>query len=151
VLVAMRQRFERGCHFLRVLELGKRRAVFLGFAIQRTVVLSGGLVVALDRLVRIVRNALFEHLEIEDADQTVAAFHVMVEKAQRLPRVVSFDPEGDLAEVNREGILIDRVDALADYVARRVTERARRRLFFSGPDLGEFAAHPTRGREKEMS
>jgi len=75
----------------------------------------------------------------------------MVQKAQRLARVVTFDPERHFAQVDRQGILVDRVDAFADHVTYGVAEGGRRRLLFTGADARQFAPQPPGRGEQEMA
>ena len=77
------------------------------------------LVVAGERLVGVVRDALLQHVEVEDADQAVAELDVVVEEGERAAGVVALDPERHLAEVDRERVAVDGVDAVADHVADR--------------------------------
>ena len=56
------------------------------------------------------------------ADDGVAAFDVVVEEVERLAGDVGFEPEGDFAEFDGEGVQVHAVDAVADDVADGLAE-----------------------------
>ena len=62
-----------------------------------------------------------KRLEIEHAEQRVAAADVGVEKAERLARLDRLDPERDLRQLDRHRVAVDAVKAGARDIAQRVT------------------------------
>ena len=109
------------------------------------------LVVAGHRLVRVVGNARFQRLQVEHADQAVAAFDVMVEEGERQALAVTFDPQRDLAQVDGERILVDGVDAVADDIADGLAIVGRARLGLAGAHARQLTADAARGGEQEMA
>ena len=75
----------------------------------------------------------------------------MVEKAERLAGVVSFYPQRHLAQVDRQLVLVHRVNALADDVADGVSVLGGVRLFFAGADFRQLARDSAGGGEQEVS
>ena len=100
------------------------------------------LVVAGERLVGVVRDAFFQNLEVEHADQAVAELDVVVEEGERAAGVVALDPERHLAEVDRERVTVDRVEAVADHVADRGALRLGRGLRLAGAHPRQLLADP---------
>ena len=108
------------------------------------------LVVAGQRLVGLVGNALAQRLQVEHAEQRVAAADVGVEEAERLAGLDRLDPERDLGQFDRHRVAVDAIEALARDVAQRVAIVARR------GDAAGAAARDARGdaprrREQEMA
>src|SRR6266852_5199733 len=81
--------------------------------------LGSFLIIATQRFVGIVGNALFQCLQVEDAEQAVAALDIGVKRAKRFPRFYSFDPEGYFCEFNGHWISVDAMNAIARDVAHR--------------------------------
>ena len=82
------------------------------------------------------------------ADDGVAALDVVVEKVERLAGIVGLQPEGDLAEFDRQRVQVHAVDAVADHVAHGGTEGGGRGLFLAGADDGQFGGDaPGRGQQ----
>jgi len=54
------------------------------------------------------------------AEEGVAAADVRVEEVERAPRLQRFEPQGDLAELDRHGVLVDAIEAAAHHVAEGV-------------------------------
>ena len=71
---------------------------------------------------RFVRYAALDFLAPGEADNRVAAFDVVIEKVERLAGIASFQPEGDLAQFDDQGVQIHAVDTFADDVADRGAE-----------------------------
>ena len=83
-------------------------------------------VVARERLVSGIRDALFERLEIEHAEQRIAAADIRIEEAERLAGLDGLDPQRDLGEFDRHRVAIDAMDAGARHIAQRVAVVGRR-------------------------
>ena len=112
---------------------------------------SGGvLVVAGERLVGLVRDAVLQHVVVEDADQAVAAADAGVEEGERLAGLEGLDPERHLAELDRERVAIDAMDAAGDDLAERVLE-----LDLGGcagaAELGDAGGGAAGGAEQEVA
>ena len=98
-----------------------------------------------------VGDASFEDIAVEDADEGVAVLDVVVEEGEREAGGVGFDPEGDFAEVDGEGVFVDGVDALLDDVAAGVAAFAVVGFGWRGADFGELIADAARGGEEEVA
>ena len=120
------------------------------FAVALLVGVGSRFVVAGYRLIRAVRNARFEHVAVEDADEGVAVFDVVVEEGEGEAGGVGFDPEGDFAEVYGEGVFVDGVDALLDDVAAGVAAFLVVGFGGGGADFGELVADASGGGEEEV-
>ena len=112
--------------------------------------LGGVLVVAGERLVGLVRDAVLQHGVVEDPDQAVAAADAGIEEGERLARLECLDPECNLAELDRERVAIDAVDAAGHDLAERVLK-----LDLGGragaAELGDAGGRPARGAEQEVA
>ena len=98
-----------------------------------------------------VGDALFEDVEVEDADEGVAVLDVVVEEGEGEAGGVCFDPEGDFAEVDGEGVLVDGVDAVLDDVAECFAVGFGVGLVLGGADAREFAGDAACGGEQEVA
>ena len=78
-------------------------------------------------------------------------FDVVVEEGEGEAGGVGFDPEGDFAEVNGEGVFVDGVDALLDDVAACVAAFLVVGFGGCGADFGELVADAAGGGEEEVS
>ena len=92
----------------------------------------------------------FERLQVEHAEQRVAAADIGVEEAERLAGLDRLDPQRDLGQLDRHRIAVDAVDAGARHIAQRVAIVGRR-----GDAAGAGAREPCRDaprrREQEMA
>ena len=114
------------------------------------VVIGDVFVVAGQRLVGGVGNAVFQRLEIEDSEQRVAATDLRVEEAERQAGVHGLDPERDLGQLHRHRVSIHAVNAASRDVAQSMAEiRHRRRAL--GADAGEPSRDAARGGEQEVA
>jgi hypothetical protein len=108
------------------------------------------LVVSGQWLVGVVRNPATQDVEIEDAQQRVAAPDIGVEEAKRLARLDRFDPERDLGQLDRHRIAVNGVEAGTRDVAQRVSE-----IIGGGDAARPCACQPRRdapsGREQERA
>ncbi len=108
------------------------------------------LVVAGQRLVGLVRDAVLQHGVVEHADQAVAAADAGVQEGQRLAGLQRLDPERHLAQLDRERVAIDAIDAARDDLAQRMLE-----LDLGGragaAQLGDAGGRAARGAEQEMA
>ncbi len=77
----------------------------------------GFLVVAFQRLVRLVRYASAKRFEVEHPEQCVAAADVGVEETERFARLDRFDPQRHFRQLDRHRIAIDAIETLACDVA----------------------------------
>ena len=110
---------------------------------------ADGLVVAGQRRVGLVGNALGHDCRVERADQAVAAADAGVEEGERLARLDRFHPQRGLAQIDGQRIAIDAVDA----VLRDCAQGAAAGVFvgYAGVRLefGEAGGHaPRRGQQK---
>ena len=112
--------------------------------------LRGVLVVAGERLVGLVRDAVLQHGVVEHADQAVAAADAGVEEGERLARLQRLDPERHLAQLDRERVAIDAVDAVRDDLAQRALELDLGRRA-GAPELGDAGGRAARGAEQEVA
>ena len=151
-LRAVRERDEFPREIARVAGREVERELALAFfAVLLLIGAGGGFFVAGDGVVRAVGDALFEDVEVEDADEGVAVLDVVVEEGEGEAGGVCFDPEGDFAEVDGEGVLVDGVDAVLDDVAERFAVSSRVGLVLAGADACEFACDAAGGGEQEVS
>ena len=112
--------------------------------------LRGCLIIAGERLVRFVRDAVLQHGVVEHADQAVAAADAGIEEGERLAWLQRLDPEGHLAQLDRERIAIDAVDTVRDDLAQRALELDLGRRT-GAPVLRDAGGRAARGAEQEMS
>ena len=110
---------------------------------------ADGLVVAGQRRVGLVGDALGHDCRVERADQAVAAADAGVEEGERLARLDGFHPQRGLAQIDGQRIAIDAVDA----VLRDCAQGAAAGVFvgYAGVRLefGEAGGHaPRRGQQK---
>ena len=66
-------------------------------------------------------HTLAQLLAACETDDGVAALDMVVEEIEGLARNVRFQPQGHLAQLHRQRVHIDAVDAVADHVSRRAT------------------------------
>ena len=114
------------------------------------VVVGGVLVVAGQRLVGIVGDALLQHLEVEHAKQRVAAADIGIEEAERVAGIDGLDPERDLGQFHRHRVAVHAVDAATGNIAQGVAEvlGGGRAL---GADAGEAGGDAAGGGEQEVA
>ena len=114
------------------------------------VVFRNFLIVAGQRLVGGVGNALFQHLQVEHAEQRVAAADLRVEEAERQAGLHRLDPERDLGQFDRHRVAVHAVEAAAGDIAQRVAKIGQRRRAL-GADAGNARGDTARGGEQEMA
>jgi hypothetical protein len=112
---------------------------------------GGGFFVAAGRLEGLVGDAVFEHVEVEDADEGIAAADAVVEEGEGFAVAMGFEPEGDAAQFDGEGVFVDAVDAVGDDVAGGFADPFRGGFVFAGADFGQFLAEPAGGGEEEVA
>jgi len=105
------------------------------------------LVVAGQPLEGSVGHTRFQHIELEDADEAVAAADAVVEKAQWQARGMAFDPQRHLAQIDGERVFVDRIEAMSDHVAQCGAVGFRRRLGLTATDDRQFAPDVARRRQ----
>ena len=93
---------------------------------------------------------LLQRLEVEHAEQRIAAADVGVEEAERLAGLDRLDPQRHLGELDRHRVAVDAVDAGARHVAQRVAIVGRRGDA-AGAGAREPRGDPPRRREQEMA
>ena len=97
-----------------------------------------------------VGDALFQNLEVEDADERIPAADAVVEERQRLAGAVGFQPQRHAAELDRQRIFVHAVDAVGDDIADRLAHPLGGGFVFAGADAGEYFAEPSGRRQQEM-
>jgi len=110
-----------------------------------------GFVVAFARVERLVRDALFEHAEIEHADERVATADAVVEEGERFAGGVAFQPERDAAEVHGERVAVHAVDAMADDIADGFADAFRGGFILAGAQDGKLLAHSPPSGEQHVA
>src|SRR3546814_5156072 len=75
------------------------------------------LVVAGQRLVGRVGDTVAQRLQVEHAEQRVAAADVGIEEAQRPARLDRFDPQRHLGQFPRPGVAVDAVDRSEEHTS----------------------------------
>jgi hypothetical protein len=99
----------------------------------------------------LVGDALVQFLALNKADDSIAAFDVMVQKIERLAGIMRLQPKGDLTEFNGERIEIHPINASADHVAQGGAESRGRWLLFPRAHDGQFGGDTPRSGEKNVS
>ena len=93
---------------------------------------SSLLVVSRDRIESLIRNSLFEHLRVKHADQAVAAFDVVIEKAKGFPVQCPSSHKASLQRSTAKWIHVHPVNALGNHITNRKMKFFRCRLVFPG-------------------
>jgi hypothetical protein len=88
--------------------------------------LGGLLVVASERLVGDVGNAVRQRREVEHPEQCIAAADVRIQEPERLTGLDGFDPERHFRELDRHRVAVDAIDAAARNIAKRTAIVGRR-------------------------
>ena len=97
-----------------------------------------------------LRNWPFEYGEAGDADEGVAAADVVVEEGEGSAGHLALDPEGHLAELDGERILVYAVDAVGNDLALRLPLRLGRGFVLAGAHASELLRQPPGRGEEEV-
>ena len=107
------------------------------------------LVIAGERLVCVGRNTVRHDCGIEYADEAVTELDVGIEESQGFAGFYSLDPKCGSAEFHREGVAVDPMHTVPDYIAQCVLTRRFVRGIRSGVDPCHLSGHAPRcGKEK---
>ena len=98
-----------------------------------------------------VGHALVHVFAPDKADDGVAALDVVVEEVERLAGIVGFEPEGNLAEFDRQRVQVHAVDAGADHVAQRGAVSRGRGLLLAGADDGKLRGDAPCGGQQDVA
>lgn len=79
-------------------------------------------IIAGERLVGGIGNAVLQHLQVEHAEQRIAAADLRVEEAEGKARVHRLDPQRDFGQLHRHRVAVHPVDAAARDIAQRMAE-----------------------------
>ncbi len=95
-----------------------------------------GAVLIAYRLVSFVGDAGFEHREVPDAHEAIAAADAVVQEGEGFAGHLAFDPERDFAEFDGERVFVHAVNAVGDDVADGFAPGFGGGFFFAGADAG---------------
>ena len=88
---------------------------------------------------------------MRQTDDRVATLDVMIEETERMAGHVSFEPQGNFAQLDRERIEIHAVDAMADGIANGFPESSRTRLVVAGSQHCQLCADAPGGGEQNVA
>lgn len=108
-------------------------------------------VIADDRRKGVIGQPLAQRFQIENPHQRVAAFDPMVEKGERLPLSVRFEPERHPRQFDRQRVPVNAVDAVRNHVADRLAHPLRGGFVFAGANARQFFPQATGGRQQKMA
>ena len=104
--------------------------------LQRVLILSGQ---------RLVGHTVYQHLQVGNAQNRVAAAYVMVEKRKRLSSAIAFNPQHHLTQLHSVRIVVDSIHATRDNLAKRLTIIQRSRIVLASTERayipGNGASH----------
>ncbi|MNJ48515.1 hypothetical protein D3C77_437100 [compost metagenome] len=111
---------------------------------------SDVLVVASQRFVGGIGNAVLQYLQIEHPQERIAAADLRVEEAKGKAGVHRLDPERDLGQFHRHRVAVHPVDAAARDIAQGMAEIGQRGSAF-GPDARKPRGDATSGCQQEVA
>src|SRR5262245_43308337 len=97
---------------------------------------GSGFIVSRHRFERLVRDTMFQHFEIENADQSITATNAVVKEGERLTLRVAFEPECHAAEFDSQWVLVYAVNTVRDDLADCLADTLGSRLVLASAHAG---------------